>query len=113
MKTNKLLILALVCLATMMAWAKQDKVLRIFKGGEIIQEYTLDALDYIEVQDLISAPEDVNASVSSTSITIKWGAVEGATYDVYRSPDNVSFTQIVSFYKLNLHLIRRNKQNLL
>lgn len=96
MKTNKLLILALVCLATMMAWAKQDKVLRIFKGGEIIQEYTLDALDYIEVQDLISAPEDVNASVSSTSITIKWGAVEGATYDVYRSPDNVSFTQIAS-----------------
>ena len=94
MKTNKLIILALVCLASMMAWAKQDKVLRIFKDGEIIQEHNIEDIDYIEIQDVISAPENVNATVSATSITIKWGAVEGATYDVYRSPDNVSFTQI-------------------
>ena len=94
MKTNKLIIFVLVCLVTMMAWAKQDKVLRIFKDGEIIQEHNIEDIDYIEIQDLISAPENVNATVSATSITIKWGAVEGATYDVYRSPDNVSFTQI-------------------
>lgn len=96
MKTNKLIIFALVCLVSMMAWAKQDKVLRIFKGGEIIQEHNVEDIDYIEIQDLISAPEDVNATVAATSITIKWSPVEGATYDVYRSPDNVSFTQIAT-----------------
>lgn len=87
-------ITSLIALLSVSGFAKQEKVLRIFSGGELIQEYNADDIDYVEVQDLIAAPGDVNATTSATSITIKWSAVEGATYNVYRSPDNVSYTQI-------------------
>lgn len=78
------------------AMATPEKVIQIFRNGEVIQEYTASEIDYIEVNDLIPAPEDVNATVSDNSITIKWNAVEGARYNVYRSSDNVNFTLIAS-----------------
>ena len=81
---------------SLFAFAKRDKVLQIFRNGEVIQEYNVADIDYIEVNDLIEAPEEINASVSENQITIKWGAVDGATYNVYRSPDNVEFTLIAS-----------------
>ncbi|MDE5976460.1 MAG: hypothetical protein K2G69_07920 [Muribaculaceae bacterium] len=90
------IIFVLLSLMTLLAFAKQEKVLQIFKNGEIIQEYAVSDIDYIEVNDLISAPDEVNASVTNDQITIKWNAVEGATYNIYRSPDNVNFTLLVS-----------------
>ena len=90
------IIFSLLSLIAFFAIAKQEKVLQIFRNGEIIQEYAVDEIDYIEVNDLISAPEDVNASVANNQITIKWNPVEGATYKIYRSPDNVNFTLLVS-----------------
>ncbi len=97
MKFNKIttaIFVMLIAVLSIVGWAKQEKVLRIFSGGEIIQEYNADEIDYVEVQDLITAPDNVTATASESSITIKWSAVEGATYNVYRSPDNVSFTEI-------------------
>lgn len=89
-------IFLLLSLMTLFAFAKQEKVLQIFRNGEVIQEYALDDIDYIEINDLIQAPTDVNASVDNNQITIKWNAVEGATYNIYRSPDNVNFTLLAS-----------------
>ena len=89
-------IFLLLSLMTLFAFAKQEKVLQIFRNGEVIQEYALDDIDYIEINDLIHAPTDVNASVDNNQITIKWNAVEGATYNIYRSPDNVNFTLLAS-----------------
>lgn len=91
-----LIIFWLLSLMTLFAFAKQEKVLQIFRNGEVIQEYALDDIDYIEINDLIQAPTDVNASVDNNQITIKWNAVEGATYNIYRSPDNVNFTLLAS-----------------
>lgn len=98
MKTIKKspIILGLLSLITFFAFAKQEKVLQIFRNGEVIQEYAVDDIDYIEVNDLIPAPTGVNASVSNDRITIKWKSVEGATYNIYRSPDNVNFTLLAS-----------------
>ncbi len=94
---NKLPILVgLLFFITLFAFAKQEKVLQIFRNGEIIQEYAIDDIDYIEVNDLIPAPTDINATVANDQITIKWNAVEGATYNVYRSPDNVNYTLLAS-----------------
>ncbi len=90
------IIFCLLSLIAFFAFAKQEKVLQIFHNGEIIQEYAVNDIDYIEVNDLIPAPDDVNASVSNDQITIKWNPVEGATYNIYRSPDNVNFTLLAS-----------------
>lgn len=81
MKTIKKspIILGLLSLIACFAFAKQEKVLQIFRNGEVIQEYAVDDIDYIEVNDLILAPTGVNASVSNDRITIKWKSVDGAT----------------------------------
>ncbi|MCM1452499.1 MAG: hypothetical protein NC102_09575 [Clostridium sp.] len=81
------------------AFAKQEKVIQIFKSGEVVQEYALEDIDYIEVNDYIPAPGGLNANVSDNQITIKWNAVEGASYNVYRSPDNTSFILLASGIK--------------
>lgn len=98
MKTIKKtsLTLGILSLIAFLTFAKQEKVLQIFRNGEIIQEYNVNDIDYIEVNDLIPAPDDVNASVENDQITIKWNPVEGATYNIYRSPDNVNFTLLAS-----------------
>lgn len=83
-------------LAAMAAVARQEKVLQIFSNGEIIKEYPVSEIDYIEVNDLIAAPSGMKADVSDNSITITWNAVAGATYNVYRSPDNVNFSLLAS-----------------
>ncbi len=103
MKTVKKssILFGLLSLMACFAFAKQEKVLQIFRNGEIIQEYAVDDIDYIEVNDFIPAPTGVNASVSNDQITIKWESVEGATYNVYRSPDNVNFTLLASKLKEN------------
>ncbi len=88
--------LGILSLIAFLTFAKQEKVLQIFRNGEIIQEYNVNDIDYIEVNDLIPAPDDVNASVENNQITIKWNPVEGATYNIYRSPDNVNFTLLAS-----------------
>lgn len=98
MKTIKKtsLTLGILSLIAFLTFAKQEKVLQIFRNGEIIQEYNVNDIDYIEVNDLIPAPDDVNASVENNQITIKWNPVEGATYNIYRSPDNVNFTLLAT-----------------
>lgn len=94
---NKLpIIIGMLMLTALITFAKQEKVLQIFRNGEIIQEYNVADIDYIEVNDLVPAPEDVNASVTDNQITIKWNAVEGATYNVYRSADNKNFVLLAS-----------------
>ncbi len=90
------LIFGLVSLITLLAAANQEKVIQIFRQGEVLHEYKVSDIDYIEINDLISAPENINATISGDEITIVWNQVEGATYNVYRSPDNVNFSLIAS-----------------
>lgn len=75
-------IFGILSLITIFAFAKQEKVLQIFRGGEVIQEYAVNDIDYIEVNDLIQAPNEISASVTNDGITITWNAVEGATYNI-------------------------------
>ena len=74
----------------------QERVIRIMQNGEILQEYAIDEVDSIVLANIIAAPTDVAASVSNRSVTVTWKAVSGATYNVYRSSDNVSFTLLAS-----------------
>lgn len=96
LQIHKPLVLSMLCVAGLFAFAKQEKVIQIFRNGQVIQEYAVSDIDYIEVNDVIAAPGDVNASVVNDQITIKWNQVEGATYNIYRSPDNVNFTLLAS-----------------
>lgn len=81
------------------AFSKQEKVIQIFQNGEVIQEFVASEIDYIEVNDLIEIPQEVNATLSNKQITIRWKAVEGATYNVYRSGNNVDFSLLASDLK--------------
>lgn len=86
----------LLSLAALTAVATQDKVLQIFSHGEMIKEYPVADIDYIEVNDIVTAPSGMNADVTDNKITITWNAVAGATYNIYRSPDNVSFNLLAA-----------------
>lgn len=104
MKTNKLLtstIVALVSLMALVGWAQPDKVLQIFRNGNIIQEYDVSDIDYIEVNDRVDAPVNVNASLSNGTVVISWDAIPDAEYAVYRSSDNVNFTLLAKNLKTN------------
>ncbi len=96
---TKTLIFSFLSLFTIFAYAQRDKVIQVFQNGEVIQEFVASEIDYIEVNDLIPTPENVNATVSSKEITITWNAVENASYNVYRSADNVNFTLLASELK--------------
>lgn len=90
------ILFGLFSLITLLAFAKQEKVLQIFRDGEIIQEYAINDIDYIEINDFIPSPSDVTASVSNDKITIKWNPIEGASYNIYRSPDSKNYTLLAS-----------------
>lgn len=94
------LLLSLFCVIAF-AFAKQEKVIQIFQNGQIIQTYNASEIDYIEVNDLVASPEEVKASVGDNQITITWKAVEGATYNVYRSADNYNYKHIAYSVKTN------------
>lgn len=92
----KVLFTGVLGLCALCATARFEKVVQIFRNGEVIQEYPVSDIDYIEVNELIPVPEDLNASVTENQITITWNKVEGATYNIYRSGDNNEFTLLVS-----------------
>ncbi len=95
----KSIIFGFLSIISLFAFAKQEKVIQIFRNGQVIQEYSVSEVDYIEVNDLILAPGNVNASVSGNQITVKWNPIDGATYNIYRSGDNVSFSMLASALK--------------
>lgn len=99
MKKNhiiKALCLSILSIVAVIAYAEKEKVIQVYKNGEIIQEFIASEIDYIEVNDLIPSPENVNAVISNNEITVTWNAVDNATYNVYRSPDNINFTLLAS-----------------
>ena len=98
---TSLLILCFVSLSAVMAYAGRDKVIQIFKNGEVIQEFPAAEIDYIEINDLIPAPGSVDTKISAGEITITWEAVDGATYNIYRSADNTDFTLLASGIEVN------------
>lgn len=75
-RINKsILFTVLLSLIALFVYAKQEKVLRIFSDGNIIQEYSVSDIDYVEVCDLVDAPSGVTAKVSDNTITITWEEV--------------------------------------
>ncbi|MDO5394888.1 MAG: Ig-like domain-containing protein [Bacteroidales bacterium] len=93
---NKLVICCLLSMSAIFATAMQDKVLQIFKDGKVIKEYPVSEIDYIEVNNTVEAPTGINAVVDRNQITISWTGVDNATYNVYRSADNVNFELLAS-----------------
>ncbi|MBD5267476.1 MAG: hypothetical protein HDS41_04725 [Bacteroides sp.] len=90
------IIFVFLSLIALLAFAKQEKVLQIFRNGEVVQEYNISDIDYVEVNDIIDSPTSLKANAGAGQITISWNKVEGAIYNIYRSPDNVNFNLIAS-----------------
>lgn len=98
MKKTILPIIA-IALCAIAAYASERLILQIFQEGQVVQSYPIDEIDYIEINEETAAPAEVGATVSDGAVTVTWQPVEGATYSVYRSSDNVAFTLIAD----NLH----------
>ncbi len=72
------------------AFAAPDKVVQIFCNGELVNEYGFSDDEYanqyvIQVNDRPEAPINLVAQVDGNSVNLSWDAIDGATYDVYRS----------------------------
>ena len=92
----RIVIFSVLSVIALLALANHNKVLQIFKNGIIIDEYEVSEIDYIEVNDKIPTPTNVIANVLDNAITIRWNEVTNASYDIYRSSDNVNFTLLAS-----------------
>ncbi|MDE6340270.1 MAG: RagB/SusD family nutrient uptake outer membrane protein [Muribaculaceae bacterium] len=100
MKTNILKTLSLVVIVSLLsglAYASKEKVIQIFKNGEIIQEYLASEIDYIEINDyVVPTPTEVWTYGSILGTQITWSEIKDATFNVYRSSDNVNYSLIGS-----------------
>lgn len=96
---KKCILLFAVCAISFIAFARQEKVIKVISNGNVIKEYKSSEIDYIQVDDFVDVPSDVSASSTNNSITITWSAVSGATYNVYRSSNNVNFTLLAGNIK--------------
>lgn len=52
--TSKALICGTLSLISLLAYAKPEKVVQIFRNGEVIQQYAVSDIDYIEVNEISS-----------------------------------------------------------
>ncbi|MDE6810744.1 MAG: hypothetical protein K2J15_00165, partial [Muribaculaceae bacterium] len=100
MKSGKkifgLLLVMTVMVSSLSLTAQQDKVIRIISNGDAVSEFKVEDIDHVEIKDMGSAPADVRAVLSGDSVIINWDAVEDAVYNVYRSCDNVKFSEIAT-----------------
>ncbi len=92
---------ALFSLLVLVAFADKEKVVQFFRGGEVIEEYPVSSLDYIEVNDQVSAPTGINAAVDGKKIVVTWDKVDGATYSIYRSADNANYSLLAKGLETN------------
>ena len=97
----KKLYLFLTLFAVMLSTAvsAQERVIRIMQNGEVLQEYYADEIDSIVLASIIPSPVNVDAGVAEGSVVVTWKAVNGATYDVYRSSDNVNYALLATGVK--------------
>lgn len=98
MKKTILPIIA-IALCAIAAYASERLILQIFQEGQVVQSYPIDEIDYIEINEETVAPAEVGATLADGAVTVTWQPVDGATYSVYRSSDNVAFILIAD----NLH----------
>ncbi len=55
---NKPIMCGILSFIAVFAFAKPDKVIQIFRNGEVIQEYDVSDIDYIEVNDRTPVPDN-------------------------------------------------------
>lgn len=47
-----MVIVSVIAIFSIMGWAQQIRVLRIYSGGEMIQQHKISDIDYVEIQDI-------------------------------------------------------------
>lgn len=104
MKPNRLFnatVVAVVSLIALAGWAQPDKVLQIFRYGQVIQEIPVSNFDYIEVNERLVPPSNVTATYNDGTVTVSWDKMDGVTFTIYRSSDGMDYTILASGLKTN------------
>lgn len=94
MKKIYIILFAVLTLGTIFTVTAKQKVLKLIQNEEVTQTIPVAEIDYIEIADMIDAPTSVTAKTEGTAISLSWKAVDGATYSIYRSTNNVNYTCI-------------------
>lgn len=74
-------VFALLILVTLSVLAEQHKVLQIFRNGQVIQEYAISDIDYIEVNDKLSVPDQIPDN------EIWYVTTDGSVFDLSRNAE--------------------------
>lgn len=94
MKKLYVILFVVLTLGTIFTVTAKQKVLKLIQKEEVTQTIPIAEIDYIEIADIIDTPTSVTAKTEGSAISLSWGAVDGATYSIYRSTDNVNYTCI-------------------
>ncbi len=95
MKRRYSLIVLVAILATFSVSA-QNRVIRILQNGKVLQSYPVEMVDSIIVDNVIDTPSNLTATIENNHVVVKWGKIEGATYDLYRSADDTDYTLLAT-----------------
>lgn len=95
MKKLYFLVTFIVILCTSSVSA-QNRVIRILQNGTVLQSYPVEMVDSIIIDNVIDAPTNLTATIENNHVTLNWSNVEGATYEVYRSADDASYTRLIT-----------------
>ncbi len=100
----KPLALGALSLMSLLAFAKQEKVIQIFRGGEVIQQYVASDIDYIEVNEIeVLEGSQYEYSVSSLNLE-RSGAFGSAFFYKNTWDDGCTFTLSSTAVKSYLQL---------
>lgn len=82
----------------------QNKVIRILHNGSVLQSFPVENVDSIIIDETIPVPSALTAQVENRTVVLAWNEVLGATYDVFRSSDNVSYSPIATGVTTNQYV---------
>ncbi len=80
------------------------KAVNFYSLGIPAYSYNIGEIDYMDVIDLDDGPANLRAESVQNGVSLKWDAVAGNVYDVYRSADGRIYSRIASAVNENEYL---------
>lgn len=89
-------LIALLAMCGTMVLTAQNRVVQIMKDGSVLQSFPVEQIDSIIINEVLGAPTNLKATLKDGDILVSWDEIAGATYNLYRSPDDKSYVLLAS-----------------
>lgn len=74
----------------------QNRVVRVMQNGGVVNSFPVEQIDSIIIDEVISTPSNLTATVSGRSVTLTWTGIADATYNIYRSANNATYSVLAA-----------------